>query len=69
MSVSTDDSTKETKEVKTVKTVKKQTTVKTVSRRFCIAQSGIGDDPNYHLCRYKKDHEGPHKCCACKATW
>jgi hypothetical protein len=68
VSVSTND-VKENVKKESKEEVKKESTVKMLSKRFCVAQSGKDDDPSYHLCGGRINHEGKHKCCACKATW
>jgi hypothetical protein len=56
-------------ETSSTNTKTKENKVKGFNKIFCHAQLGNDDDPNYHLCKYKKDHEDDHKCCACAVTW
>lgn len=51
----------ENKEVKETK--------KIVRLKHCTSAKEKGDDTSYHVCKYKENHEGQHRCCACPTTW
>ena len=58
------------KEIKQIKKKKEVIEVKKATKAiFCHAQSEKGADLDYHLCRYKINHEGQHRCVACPTTW